>query len=241
MTHARSEICRRIAEVGIVPVVRVDSAELARVAVEALIAAGIPVVEITLTVPDANAVIEEISRRFEDRVLVGAGTVTSAAQARDAALAGAQFIVSPGLDADIIHAGHALGRPVIAGVLTPTEIMAATRAGADWLKIFPCAALGGASYLRALRGPFPELPLLPTGGVSLQTAADYLNAGAVALGVGSELVNGAELHAKGPAPLRERALAFAEIVRAVRSKAPPTDITPSAVIGADRQPPSRGQ
>jgi 2-dehydro-3-deoxyphosphogluconate aldolase/(4S)-4-hydroxy-2-oxoglutarate aldolase len=174
-------------------------------------------------------------------VLVGAGTVTSAAQARDAALAGAQFIVSPGLDVEIIRAGHALGRPVIAGVLTPTEIMAATRAGADWLKIFPCAALGGASYLRALRGPFPDLQLLPTGGVSLQTAADYLDAGAVALGVGSELVNAAELRAGGEARLRERALAFAEIVRAARSKAPPSDITPSAHCGADRQPPSRGQ
>src|SRR5262249_3899364 len=125
-----------------------------------------------------------------------------------------------GFDAESVHAAHALDVPVIPGVLTPTEIMAALRAGAEWVKIFPCSALGGASYLRALRGPFPKLKLMPTGGVSLANAPEYIAAGAAAVGVGSELVAEAELAAGQYATLRERALALAAAVRAARSKAP---------------------
>ncbi|HKU39773.1 MAG TPA: bifunctional 4-hydroxy-2-oxoglutarate aldolase/2-dehydro-3-deoxy-phosphogluconate aldolase [Polyangiales bacterium] len=238
----REEICNRIREIGVVPVVRVSSARLALHAVEALIAGEIPIIEVTMTVPNPLAAIGEVAARFGSRALVGAGTVTSAEQVRAAIDAGAQFIVSPGFDASILDAAHAAGIPAIPGVLTPSEIMAATRAGADWVKIFPCAALGGAKYLRSLRGPFPHLQAMPTGGVSLANAAEYLAAGAVALGVGSELVDDAELAAGEYTRLRERALAFATIVRGARSKAPATDITQGSGLDPDAvtQTPSRG-
>ncbi|HKP58497.1 MAG TPA: bifunctional 4-hydroxy-2-oxoglutarate aldolase/2-dehydro-3-deoxy-phosphogluconate aldolase [Polyangiales bacterium] len=221
----RSEICGRIRDIGVVPVVRLSSARLALHAATALAAGGISVVEITLTVPDAIGVIRELSARFAGSVLVGAGTVTSGDEARAAIQAGAQFIVSPGFDPQIIQVAHAQDVPAMPGVLTPTEIMAAIRAGADWVKIFPCSALGGPKYLRALRGPFPKLQAMPTGGVNLSTAAEYIAAGAVALGVGGELVDDAELAAGEYARLRERALAFVTTVRGERSKTPAPDIT----------------
>jgi 2-dehydro-3-deoxyphosphogluconate aldolase/(4S)-4-hydroxy-2-oxoglutarate aldolase len=238
----REEICSRIRAIGVVPVVRVSSARLALHAVEALIAGGISVVEITMTVPNPLAAIGEVAVRFAGSALVGAGTITSADQARAAIDAGAQFVVSPGFDAAIVDAAHAAGVPAIPGVLTPSEIMAATRAGADWLKIFPCSALGGAKYLRSLRGPFPELRAMPTGGVTLSNAAEYIEAGAVALGVGSELVDDAELAAGEYAGLRERALAFVTIVRRARSKTPAADITESTGRDPDAatRTPSRG-
>ena len=213
----RAQTCQRIEAIGIVPVVRLSNPRLVLPATEALIAGGVPVVEITMTVPDAVTHMREVAARFRDHVLIGAGTVTSAAQARAAVQAGARFIVSPGFDAEIVRQAHALDVPCIAGVLTPTEIMAALRAGADWLKIFPCSALGGAKYLRSLRGPFPQLPMIPTGGVNLATAAEYLAAGAIALGVGSELVDEAELGAGHFADLRNRAQAFIAAVRSARS------------------------
>jgi 2-dehydro-3-deoxyphosphogluconate aldolase/(4S)-4-hydroxy-2-oxoglutarate aldolase len=238
----REEICQRVQDIGVVPVVRVSSARLALHAVEALVAGGIPVVEITLTVPNPLAAIGEVASRFAGTVLVGAGTVTSADQARAAIDAGARFIVSPGFDASIVEAAHAAGVPAMPGVLTPSEIMAATRAGADWVKIFPCSALGGAKYLRSLRGPFPQLRAMPTGGVTLATAAEYIAAGAVALGVGSELVDNAELAAGEYARLRERALAFVTIVRGARSETPPPDITENSGHDTDAttRTPSRG-
>ena len=224
----RTDICSRIEELGIVPVIRVGSARLAMHAVEALVSAGISVVEITMTVPDAVEVIGAVAARFDGSVLIGAGTITSADETRRAVGAGAQFIVSPGFDAEIVEAAHALDVPVMPGVLTPTEVMAATRAGADWVKIFPCSALGGPTYLRALRGPFPQLKMMPTGGVSLATAPAYIAAGAVALGVGSELVDEALLEVGRYASLSERALAFVTIVRAARSKALASDISKSS-------------
>ena len=238
----RSEICQRIQDIGVVPVVRVSSARLALRAVEALVAGGIPVVEITMTIPNPLAAIGEVAARFADVALVGAGTITSADQAHAAIEAGAHFIVSPGFDPEIIAAAHARDVPAMPGVLTPSEIMAALRAGADWVKIFPCSALGGAKYLRALRGPFPQLRAMPTGGVTLATATEYIAAGAVALGVGSELVDDAELSAGEYEQLRERALALATTVRGARSKVGPADIStgsghdPGAVIPT----PSRG-
>jgi 2-dehydro-3-deoxyphosphogluconate aldolase/(4S)-4-hydroxy-2-oxoglutarate aldolase len=223
----RAEVCRRIEEIGVVPVIRLSSARLVLHAVEALAAGGVPVVEITLTIPGASSVLREVATRFGGAVLIGAGTVTSPDEARASVQAGAQFIVSPGFGREVVEAAHALDVPVVPGVLTPTEIMAATRAGADWLKIFPCSALGGAKYLRALRGPFPQLKLLPTGGVSLETAADYIAAGAAALGVGSELVVEAELEAGDFSSLRDRAQAYAAAVRAARSKTLSVDPNPS--------------
>lgn len=218
----RGELLRGIEEIAVVPVIRLGDAQLVLRAVEALADGGIPVAEITFSVPDAAAVIRTLATHFGAHVLLGAGTVTRPEQARAAVQAGARFIVSPGLDPELVQIGHALGVPVIPGVLTPSEIMAALRAGADWVKIFPCSALGGARYLRALRAPFPELKMLPTGGVSLTTAAEYIAAGAVALGLGSELVAEAELAAGDSVSLRERARALVATVRAARAHSNPS-------------------
>lgn len=219
VTRSRAEVCRSLEQIGLVPVVRTASPELALQAVDALLLAGIAVAEITLTVPNALAVIREAHERYGAKLLVGAGTVLSADDARAAVQAGASFVVSPGFDPDVVAAAHALDVPAIPGVLSPTEIMAALRAGADWLKIFPCSALGGAQYLRALRGPFPGLKLMPTGGITLSSVPEYIAAGATALGVGSELVDPKELEAGDLAGLRKRARMFGAAVRAARSTA----------------------
>src|SRR5438270_10059197 len=147
-------------QVGVIPVVRSDSAEVAIRVTEVLIEAGLPIAEITLTVPNAIDVITKLAQRTgAERILIGAGTVIDADGARRAIRAGAEFIVSPGVVPDVIEAAKAAGVPVISGALTPTEILAATRAGADLIKVFPIKSLGGAAYIRALRAPFPDLPL----------------------------------------------------------------------------------
>jgi 2-dehydro-3-deoxyphosphogluconate aldolase/(4S)-4-hydroxy-2-oxoglutarate aldolase len=208
----RAETCQWIEKVGLVPVVRVPSAAVAVRAVEAVLAAGLSIFEITMTVPDALSVIRSLADRFGGRALVGAGTVLSADDARACADAGAQFIVSPGLDVATIEAAHARGVAAMPGALTPTEVITAWKAGADMVKVFPCSALGGAKYIRALRGPLPQVKLLPTGGVNLSTVAEYVAAGANALGVGGELVDVAALARGEDAVLSERAR---ELVRAV--------------------------
>jgi 2-dehydro-3-deoxyphosphogluconate aldolase/(4S)-4-hydroxy-2-oxoglutarate aldolase len=216
---SRAELCRRIADVGVVPVVRAPSAELAIRAVEAVLAGGISVFEITMTVPGALAVIRSLAERFGDRAIVGAGTVLSASDALACLDAGAQFVVSPGFDVATVDAVHTRDLPMMPGALTPTEVIAAWKAGADMVKIFPCSAVGGAKYLRALRGPLPDVKMLPTGGVSPLTAKDYIEAGAAALGVGSELVDVAALVAGGDAAVTERARELLAVVRAARAGA----------------------
>src|SRR3954464_10614212 len=178
-----------IREIGLIPVIRADSADAAIAVVDALAEAGLVIAEITMTVPGAIDAIEAVSKRFADRVLVGAGTVTDADTARRAVDAGAEFIVSPCLVPEVIDAARRLDAAVLPGALTPTEIFAAHSAGADMVKVFPAQNLGGASYLRALRGPFPDIPLVPTGGVTLDNIGDFFAAGAAAVGVGSELVS----------------------------------------------------
>lgn len=212
----RADVCQFLERVGIVPVVRAPSPELAVRAAEALLAGGVSVLEITMTVPNAVAVVELLNQRFGERALVGAGTVLDAAQANACLDAGARFIVSPGLDLATVAAVRARDVAVLPGALTPTEVMAAAKAGADMVKIFPCSAAGGASYLRALRGPLPHVKLLPTGGVSLATAHEYIAAGAVALGVGTELVDIALLQADRDQELTRRAEQFVSAVRAAR-------------------------
>src|SRR3954468_21949434 len=155
-TKRSQDVCREIEEVGLVPVVRAPSAPVALRAVEAVLASGISIFEITMTVPDALSVIATLVARLGSRALVGAGTVLSADDARACVDAGARFIVSPGLDLPTIEAAHALGVPVMPGALTPTEVITAWKAGADMVKIFPCSAMGGPKYLRALRGPLPQ-------------------------------------------------------------------------------------
>ena len=213
----RAETCARIEAIGIVPVIRAASPELALRAAEAVLAGGISVFEITMTVPDAPAVIKTLVARLGARAVVGAGTVLDAEAAARCIDAGAAFVVSPGFDPATVAAAHARGVPAMPGALTPTEVIAAWKAGADMVKIFPASAVGGPKYLRALRGPLPDVKLLPTGGVNAATAADYIAAGAAALGVGSELVDPAALARGDDAVLTARARELLTAVSAARS------------------------
>ena len=214
----RAEVCKRIETVGIVPVIRAPSPELALLACEAILAGGISVFEITMTIPDAPAVIRALRIRFGERALIGAGTVLDATNARACIEAGAEFIVSPGFDPATVAAAHEAGIAAMPGALTPTEVIAAWKSGADVVKIFPCSAMGGASYLRALKGPLPQVKLMPTGGVNVKTAREFLDAGAVALGVGSELVDIAAVRDGRANVLTERASEFVAAVAAARKK-----------------------
>ncbi|HEY0377975.1 MAG TPA: bifunctional 4-hydroxy-2-oxoglutarate aldolase/2-dehydro-3-deoxy-phosphogluconate aldolase [Pyrinomonadaceae bacterium] len=213
----KREVLRRIGEVGLVPVVRAASADEALAVAEAVRAGGVPVIEITLTVPGAVGVISEVVKRYGDEVLVGAGTVLDPETARACLLAGAQFIVSPSFNPGTIEMCRRYGVAVCPGALTPTEIVAAWAAGADVVKVFPCGAVGGAKYLRALKGPLPQIDLIPTGGVSLATAADFIEAGAFALGVGTDLVDTQAVRAGQAHKVTEAARSYLELVRGARS------------------------
>lgn len=191
----REELVKRIERGTLVPVVRAPSADLAVKAVEAILEGGISTFEITLTVPGAVQVIESLVKRFGSRALIGAGTVLSAEQAAACIDVGAQFIVSPGFDAATVELVLRRGLPCMPGALTPTEVITAWKAGVDMVKIFPCSAMGGAKYLKSLKGPLPQVKMLPTGGVNATTVHEYLAAGAAALGIGSELVDATALAA----------------------------------------------
>jgi len=183
------DVIRRIGEVGIIPVVRAATVVEATRAVEAICAAGIPVVEITMTVPNAVSVIREVVQQHGANALIGAGTVTNAEQAEACIRAGAGFLVSPGLSAPVLAVAHACAKLAIPGALTPTELMRAHDHGARLVKIFPCGNVGGPKYLRSLKAPFPHASLIPTGGVNAANAAEFIVAGAFALGVGADLVD----------------------------------------------------
>jgi 2-dehydro-3-deoxyphosphogluconate aldolase/(4S)-4-hydroxy-2-oxoglutarate aldolase len=185
----KGEVLKWIEETGVIPVVRAASAEEAIYVAEAVGEGGIPILEITMTVPGAVGVIEELSKRYGDEVLVGAGTVLDPESARACIAAGAQFVVSPALNLQTIEKCKQESIAVFPGALTPTEVVTAWQAGADAVKVFPCSAVGGPKYLRALKAPLPQIKLIPTGGVSLSTAKDFIAAGAWALGVGADLVN----------------------------------------------------
>lgn len=208
------DVIRRIEEVGIIPVVRAASVDEATRAVQAICAGGIPVLEITMTVPHAISVIREVTQQYRDKVLIGAGTVTTSEQAESSLRAGAEFLVSPGLSAAVLSVAHVAEKLAIPGALTPTELMNAHAQGARLVKIFPCGNVGGPKYLRSLKAPFPSASLIPTGGVNASNAADYIAAGAFALGVGADLVD--------PKALREGNLekitsAAQELVQAVNA------------------------
>jgi 2-dehydro-3-deoxyphosphogluconate aldolase/(4S)-4-hydroxy-2-oxoglutarate aldolase len=183
----RELVCARIEEIGIVPSVRVNIQELARFAAETLYAAGIPVVEITLTVPGALDVINDLANRYPE-MAVGAGTVLDDSLARQAIEAGARFLTSPGFVPEVVAYARKAGVVVFPGAMTPTEVIAAWKAGADFVKIFPAAPVGGVQYVRALKVPLPQIPLVVTGGVNQSTAVEYIVAGASAIGVGGELL-----------------------------------------------------
>ena len=182
-------ILKRIHEVGLIPVVRAESSDLAMRAVAALMTGGLDVLEVTMPVPGAIEVIHALAEEYDDQALVGAGTVLDRETADRCIEAGAQFIVSPALNEDTIAFCHANDVAIFPGALTPTEVVRAWNAGADAVKIFPASAVGGASYLKSLKAPLPQIEMIPTGGVSLATAAGFIAAGAFALGVGADLVD----------------------------------------------------
>ena len=212
----KQEVRELIERVGIVPVVRAGSAAEARFAAEAVHEGGVPVVEITMTVPGAVEVIRELAKTMPG-TLVGAGTVLNDEAARACADAGAQFLVSPGFHGPTVAAARKLDLLIMAGALTPSEIMAASSAGADFVKVFPCGSLGGPKYIQALRGPFPNVPFVPTGGVNLETAGDYIRAGASALGVGGEMVLKDALKARDGDAISKVTALFVELIRDARA------------------------
>jgi 2-dehydro-3-deoxyphosphogluconate aldolase/(4S)-4-hydroxy-2-oxoglutarate aldolase len=212
---SKEEVRSRILEVGLIPVVRASSAAEGKFAAEAVSRGGLPIVEITMTVPGAVDVIAELVQDLPD-VLVGAGTVLDAKMARRCLDAGAAFLVSPGLDVATVKLARKEKVLMMAGALTPTEVMSAWKAGADFVKIFPCAQVGGPAYIKALKGPFPQVPMVPTGGVSLDTAADFLAAGAAALGVGGELINKEAVQKRRADILEDLTQKFVQIVRNAR-------------------------
>src|SRR6202795_1524283 len=177
----KQKVRERIMEIGIVPVVRASSAGEACIAAEAVCQGGIPIVEITMTVPGAVELIRELVENCGSEVLIGAGTVLNSDAARRCIDAGAEFLVSPGLNLETVAFAAGEGKLIMAGALTPTEVMAAWDAGADFIKVFPCGQVGGAKYIKALKGPFPQVQLVPTGGVNLTNAAEFIEAGVAAL------------------------------------------------------------
>jgi 2-dehydro-3-deoxyphosphogluconate aldolase / (4S)-4-hydroxy-2-oxoglutarate aldolase len=214
----KEENRNRIAEVGIIPVVRASSARQALLAVEAIRAGGISIVEVTMTVPGAIEVIGQLAKTAGSDVLIGAGTVLDAKTAQQCLDAGAEFLVSPGFDAKTVKFAQEKGTLVIPGALTPTEIIMAWNAGGDLIKIFPCGTVGGAKYIKALKGPLPQVPMIPTGGVNLDTAADFILAGAEALGVGGELISTSALKSGKTNEITEAARRFVAIVREARQR-----------------------
>jgi 2-dehydro-3-deoxyphosphogluconate aldolase / (4S)-4-hydroxy-2-oxoglutarate aldolase len=214
----KQKVRDRIMEIGIVPVVRASSPDEARIAADAVCQGGIPIVEITMTVPGALNVIRELAKNGASDVLVGAGTVLNAEAARRCLDAGAQFLVSPGLNLQTVELAVREGMLIMAGALTPTEVITAWEAGADFVKIFPCGQVGGAKYIKVLKGPLPQIPLVPTGGVNLNTAAEFIEAGAAALGIGGELVQADALKSNKPEIIVENARKFLAIVKQTRAQ-----------------------
>jgi 2-dehydro-3-deoxyphosphogluconate aldolase/(4S)-4-hydroxy-2-oxoglutarate aldolase len=210
------QVATRIREIGIVPVVRATSARQAQLACEAVCAGGIPIVEVTMTVPGAVELIAQLAKSIGREVLIGAGTVLDAQTAKHCLEAGAQFVVSPGFDEETVRFVKGQGVLMMAGALTPTEVINAWKAGSDFVKIFPCGSMGGAKYLKALKAPLPQIPMVPTGGVNLETAADLIRVGAEALGIGGELVSAKALAAGDAKPITEAALQYVKIVRETR-------------------------
>jgi 2-dehydro-3-deoxyphosphogluconate aldolase/(4S)-4-hydroxy-2-oxoglutarate aldolase len=211
----RDEVRARIADVGIMPAVRAASREDAVYAVEAVCSGGIPIVELTLTVPGAIELIAELRRNHPD-VIVGAGTVLTAEEARQCLDAGALFLSSPGLDREIVELAQQRHVAVIPGALTPTEVILAWKSGVEFVKVFPCAPVGGASYIRALRRPLPHVPLIASGGVNQHTASDFIYAGAVALGIGGELIPRDAIERRQTDRIHELARRFLHMVKHAR-------------------------
>jgi 2-dehydro-3-deoxyphosphogluconate aldolase/(4S)-4-hydroxy-2-oxoglutarate aldolase len=213
----KAAVLKSLRETGLVPVLRAESVATALALAEAVAAGGVKVLEVTMTVPGA---VEVIARLVRDRpdILVGAGTVLDGETARTCILAGAQFVVSPALNVKTIAMCHRYSVAVLPGALTPTEIVTAWEAGADVVKVFPAGAMGGAKYLVSLKGPLPQIKMIPTGGVTLTTAKEFLEAGAFALGVGSDLVDAKAMAEGRPEVVTETARKYMAIVREFRER-----------------------
>jgi 2-dehydro-3-deoxyphosphogluconate aldolase/(4S)-4-hydroxy-2-oxoglutarate aldolase len=215
MALTKNAVLQRIRTTGLMPVLRAESESLAFTLAETIFAGGIDVLEVTMTVPSALSLIRLLVKERPD-ILLGAGTVLDSETARICILEGAQFIVSPSTNIATIELCRRYSVPVIPGALTPTEVITAWQAGADVIKVFPASAMGGASYLKALKAPLPHVELIPTGGVSLANAADFLKAGAMALGIGADLVNVNALKSGQSSIITDQATRYVEIVRAFR-------------------------
>jgi len=213
------QVKQQLESVGLLPVLRARSIPEAHALVEAILAGGVTVIEVTMTVPNAIDLLRDLKAKYGSQVLLGSGTVTTAAQAQATIEAGAEFVLSPSLHLDVIAKTKDLGKVSIPGALTPTEVITAWEAGADYVKVFPCSALGGPSYLKALLVPFPQLKLIPTGGVTIANAADFLKAGAMALGVGSDLVNATAIAEGKPWMVTDMARAYLDVIQETRKKA----------------------
>jgi 2-dehydro-3-deoxyphosphogluconate aldolase/(4S)-4-hydroxy-2-oxoglutarate aldolase len=214
----RTAVVQSLKEIGLVPIVRATSTEEALKIVEAIRASGITTVEITMTVPGVIRVLETLSSQLGGKVLLGAGTVLDPETARLAILAGAEFLISPTLNPKVIEMTRRYGKVSIPAGLTPTEILAAWEAGADFVKVFPCGSMGGADYIKAVKAPLPQVEMIPTGGVTLDTAADFLRAGAAAIAVGGEIVDKKAVASRNWDVITENARKFIDLVSRTRKE-----------------------
>ena len=219
MSWTKERSLALIREVGLVPIVRAPSSEDAFRAAEAIISGGIGIAEITMTVPNAIRVMERVAERYGDKVLLGAGTILDPESCRAALLAGAEFIVTPSLDVRVIEMARRYSKPCFPGALTPTEVLTAWQAGADMVKIFPAGPVGGPKYIKALKGPFPQIDFVPTGGVNIETTPEFIKAGAAAVAVGGELVDVKALREGKVDVITSNARRFMDAVRAARAGA----------------------
>lgn len=218
MAWSKDKTLSRIREVGLVPIVRTASMEDALRAAEAIIEGGIGIAEITMTVPNAIRVLESVAERYGDEALLGAGTILDPETCRAALLAGAEFIVTPSLKLPVVEMARRYSKPCVPGALTPTEIVTAWEAGADLVKIFPCGPVGGPKYIKSLKGPFPQIEFVPTGGVNLETTPEFIKAGAAAVAVGGELVDAQALKEGRLEVITANARKYVEAVRRAREE-----------------------
>ncbi|MGD0630576.1 MAG: bifunctional 4-hydroxy-2-oxoglutarate aldolase/2-dehydro-3-deoxy-phosphogluconate aldolase [Terracidiphilus sp.] len=221
--HAVETTSQTLERVGLIPVLRARNASQAHAVVQAMLAGGVTVVEVTMTVPGAVNLLKELKNEYGTKCLLGSGTVTTADQAEATIEAGAEFVVSPSFHPAVIAVTKAHNKVSIPGALTPTEVITAWNEGADYVKIFPCSAMGGASYLKSLLAPFPQLKLIPTGGVTHHNAASFLEAGARALGVGSDLVNLAAIDEGRPEVISAAARTYLNVIARFRKATHPSN------------------
>lgn len=214
----KAQVLSFIQDIGIVPVVRTATAEAAIKAIEAIYNGGIRAAEITMTVPGAVKALEKVADQFGDKLVLGAGTVLDPETARVCMLAGAEFFVTPALNVKTIEMARRYSKAICPGALTPTEVLTAWEAGADVVKVFPCGNVGGAKYIKALKGPFPQIEMIPTGGVNLETAGDFLKAGACAVAVGGELVDAKLIKAGDYAGIQKLAEQYVAAIQKARAE-----------------------